>query len=43
MPKSLGGLIGFAVMATVTVVVGTFIYNRMVSPLIAQIRSKAAA
>lgn len=41
MPKSLGGLIGFVVMATLTVVVGSFVYNRFVAPAIASLRKAA--
>lgn len=41
MPKTFGGLLGFAITATITVVVGTFIYNRLVAPLIAQVRKAA--
>ncbi len=41
MPRTLGGLFAFAITATLTVVVGTFIYNRVVAPLVAQIRKAA--
>lgn len=41
MPRTLGGLIGFVIMATLTVVVGTFVYNRLVAPLIAQVKKAA--
>jgi hypothetical protein len=42
MPRTLGGLFGFAIMATVTVVVGTYIYNKLVAPLISGVLKKAA-
>lgn len=41
MPRTLGGLIGFAVTATLTVVVGNFIWNRFAAPLIASLRKAA--
>ena len=42
MPRTLGGLLGFAITATVIVIVGTFIYNNVVTKAIAMVRSKAA-
>jgi hypothetical protein len=42
MPKSLGGLFAFAVTATIIVIVGSFIYSRVVSPLVAKVMQKAA-
>lgn len=42
MPRTLGGLLGFAIMATLTVVVGTFIYSKLVSPLVSSVLKKAA-
>ena len=41
MPRTLGGLIGFIVTATITVVVGTLVYNRLVAPVIAKFRAAA--
>lgn len=41
MPRTLGGIFGFVLTATLTVVVGTFVYNRFVAPLIAQVRKAA--
>lgn len=41
MPKSLGGILMFVVMATITVVVGQFVYSRFVSPAIANLRKVA--
>lgn len=42
MPRTLGGLVGFAVMAVVTVVVGTWLYGNVVSPLVGKVLKKAA-
>jgi hypothetical protein len=41
MPRTLGGLFGFIITATITVVVGTLVYNKVVIPVLA--RFKAAA
>lgn len=41
MPRTLGGLFAFALTATLTVVVGNFIWNR-VSPIISGALKKAA-
>lgn len=41
MPRTLGGLFGFIITATITVVVGTMVYNRVVAPLIANFRKAA--
>lgn len=41
MPRTLGGLVGFVVMATVTVVVGNFVWARFVGPMIASLRKAA--
>ena len=42
MPRTLGGLLGFVIMATVTVVVGTFVYNRFLAPVVGNLLQKAA-
>jgi hypothetical protein len=42
MPKSLGGIFAFIVTATITVVVGSFVYNRFVAPLVGGLMKKAA-
>lgn len=41
MPKSFGGLVGFAISAVVTVIVGTWLINR-IPPLAAFVYGKAA-
>lgn len=41
MPRTLGGIIGFIIMATVTVVVGSFVYSRL-APLVGSFFKKAA-
>lgn len=41
MPRTLGGILGFVVTATLTVIVGTFVYNRFVAPAIAAVRKAA--
>jgi hypothetical protein len=42
MPRTLGGLVGFVVMATITVVVGNFVWSRFVGPLVSGALKKAA-
>jgi hypothetical protein len=42
MPRTLGGLVSFVIMATLTVVVGSYVYNKFVSPLIGSVMKKAA-
>jgi len=42
MPRSLGGILGFVVMATVTVVVGNYVYGKFVAPLVSGLMKKAA-
>jgi len=42
MPRTLGGLVGFVVMAVVTVLVGNFVYSRFVAPLVGSVMKKAA-
>lgn len=41
MPKTIGGLFMFAVTATIIVVVGTFIYNNVVTRAIAAVKKAA--
>ena len=41
MPKTLGGIVSFLVAATITVIVGTFVYNKLVSPLLAKMKQAA--
>ena len=41
MPRTLGGLVGFVITATLTVIVGSFVYNRFVSPLLASFKKAA--
>lgn len=40
-PRTLGGLLGFAITATLTVVVGNFIWSRFVAPMINSLRKAA--
>lgn len=42
MPRTLGGLFMFAVTSTIIVIVGSFVYNRFVSPLVGAALKKAA-
>lgn len=42
MPRTIPGLIGFALTATLIFVVGGFIWNRFAAPLAAKLMSKAA-
>lgn len=42
MPRTLGGLVGFVVVSTVTFIVGMYAYNKIVSPLLASVLKKAA-
>lgn len=42
MPRTLTGLFWFAVTATLTVIVGTYIYNKVVGPTFAKVMAKAA-
>lgn len=42
MPRTLGGILGFIITATLTVVVGTYVYNKLVAPMIGRVMSKAA-
>lgn len=41
MPKSLGGIVGFLITATLTVIVGTFVYNKLVAPIVAKMKAAA--
>lgn len=41
MPKTFGGLVGFVITATVIVIVGSFVYNRVVSPALAKFKAAA--
>lgn len=41
MPRTIGGLVGFAITATLTVIVGTFVYNKLVAPMLARLRQAA--
>lgn len=41
LPRTLGGLLGFALTATLTVMVGTFLYNRFVAPAIGALKKAA--
>ena len=41
MPMTFRGILGFVFTATLTVVVGTFVYNKFVAPMIAQVRKAA--
>ena len=41
MPRTFSGILGFAITATVTVIVGTFIYNKLVAPAVAKLRAAA--
>jgi hypothetical protein len=42
MPRTISGIFMFAVMATVTVVVGTWVYNKAVAPILGKFMAKAA-
>lgn len=41
-PRSLGGWLGFVITATLTVVVGTYVYNKVVAPILGKFMAKAA-
>ena len=41
MPQTLRGLFMFAVMATLTVIVGTLVYNKIVTPMVNKLKAAA--
>lgn len=41
MPRTLGGLFGFVVSAVVIVMVGNFVYSRVVAPALARVQKAA--
>lgn len=41
MPTSLRGIFMFLVVSTITVIVGTLVYNKVVSPMVAKLRAAA--
>lgn len=43
MPRTLGGLFAFVVTATLIVIVGSFVYSRVVGPVLAKVTGAAKA
>lgn len=41
MPRTLGGLFGFVLTATITFVVGMYVYQRVVQPALARFQKAA--